>query len=101
MTIFERERGSITTVWGKRPAPQTDLWYLITQDWILCDNNWNTIVFHTGVFDPYIIEWWRDRKADIIEDEEGLSIFIEAWTILEGEDLGNNNKIDTLWTNRN
>ena len=43
-------RPSITTNYATRQWIQSDLWYLITQLWILCDNSWNRIKFHTWTF---------------------------------------------------
>lgn len=46
-------RHTVSTTFNGRTWVQTDLWYLITQLGILCDNNWNRIVFHTWVFEPW------------------------------------------------
>lgn len=43
-------RTPVNTSYNGRTWPQSDLWYLITQLWILCDNSWNRILFHTWIF---------------------------------------------------
>ena len=43
-------RSEITSNYGARTPLQSDLWHLITQLWILCDNSGNRILFHTWIF---------------------------------------------------
>jgi hypothetical protein len=45
------------TIWTWRPTLKSDLWYLITQLGILCDNSWNRIKFHTWTFYDSQTQW--------------------------------------------
>jgi len=52
-------RPEVNSIYNTRPPLQSDLWYLITQLWILCDNSWNRIRFHTWTFyeAPSVYNW--------------------------------------------
>jgi hypothetical protein len=43
-------RDVISSSYSVRQWVSSDLWYLETQLGFLCDNSWNTILFHTGTF---------------------------------------------------
>lgn len=43
-------RPVISTSYIWRTPLQSDLWHLLTQLWILCDNSGNRILFHTWIF---------------------------------------------------
>lgn len=45
-------RWSVTTNYTPRTWVVSDLWYLITQLWTLCNNSWVRILFHTWTFYP-------------------------------------------------
>jgi len=101
MTTFERERGSITTAWEGLSPLQTDLWYLITQLWILNTNDGDRIVFHTGNYSDYIVSWDKDRKLDLIETENNFPITLENWEFLEGEWFAYDNVVSpSIWQRR-
>lgn len=50
-------RPVVNTSYNPRTWPQKDLWYLVTQLWILCNNSWNKIVFHTWIFYDSQTQW--------------------------------------------
>lgn len=51
-------RPIINTSYSWRTWIVSDLWYLITQLWILCDNSWNRIRFHTWTFYSSNTQYW-------------------------------------------
>lgn len=49
------------TSWQKEDPTQADKWHLLvnTGD-ILCDNLWNAILFHTGIFYDQNTQWQKE-----------------------------------------
>ncbi len=51
-------RNVINSSYSVRNWVRSDLWYLVTQLWNLCNNSWDRILFHTGTFYATTTTYW-------------------------------------------
>lgn len=86
------------TEYSKRSPLQSDLWYLITQLWILNTNNWDRILFHTWNFSEAPTVYSRPRYSSYVEDITWTNVFDLSWELVQWISGNQVNKIDTVYT---